>query len=232
MHNKNSIGLRHVCFEFSENNPFFKDLSIDFHQNALNFICGKNGTGKSTLLKILAGKVLHGLSGQLIIDEKSYDFKDFYMIQNSIGMVAQNFDSMLVSPATFYENLQFAQLPKYPGLAKLSSLKTLPNFIKKYGIDPHIPVYRLSGGQRQILSILMVLERLPKLLLLDEPTAALDEENAQIVMSFLQELCLQKDLTIVAIVHDFDLVKKYAPDKYIQLYQKENGIRDMQIVKI
>jgi ABC-type bacteriocin/lantibiotic exporter with double-glycine peptidase domain len=109
---------------------------------------------------------------------------------------------------------------RYPLLQKLPQLKPFPLFIEKYGIDFTMPIGLLSGGQRQILAILMVLQRCPRILLLDEPTAALDEENAAIVMDFLQELALQENITIIAIVHHHELVQKYAGPFYFELYKQ------------
>jgi len=121
----------------------------------------------------------------------------------------------------------------YPSLCELPETKPLPSLIEKYGIDYNIPVSLLSGGQRQILSILMVLERSPKILLLDEPTAALDEENTQLVMDFLQDLCKHQGLTIIAIVHSHELVEKYTPQGYYELasYHGQREIKFVSLVK-
>lgn len=230
---KKQIALHNVYFTFSLTaQPFFQDLMIDFNPGCINFVCGKNGMGKSTLLKILSGAAPHkNLSGTLRIDNVVYDLQKVDGMLQSIAMVSQNFNSMLVDAYSFYENLQFALLPQYPAVAKLPVPLPLPEFVEKYGINLQMPIRLLSGGQRQILSILMVLQRSPKILLLDEPTAALDEENATIVMDFLQDLCMQEDLTIIAIVHNFDLVEKYAGSIYFELYQ-DAGIRRVRTVSV
>jgi len=215
-----NIKLQNVTFSFSEQSKkFFDDLNIEFFEHTLNFIQGKNGVGKSTLLQVLSGEISkeHNLQGQLQIGMDIYDLSQTQKIAQLVARVPQNFNEILVEAYSFVENLQFAQMSRYPTLFQLPVKKQLPSLIKKYGIDNNRPVSLLSGGQRQILSILMVLERSPKVLLLDEPTAALDEENANIVMNFLQDLCMHQDLTVIAIVHNHELVAKYAPQGYFEL---------------
>jgi energy-coupling factor transporter ATP-binding protein EcfA2 len=223
------ISLKNLTFSFSScGQNFFENMNINFMVGKINFVCGKNGMGKSTLLKIMSHDVdTKNLHGFLCMDNQEYDVRSLDQIEQLIAMVPQNFNMMLVDTYSFFENLKFALLPKYPKLAKLSPAGTLPSFLEKYGIDPHIPIHLLSGGQRQILAIIMVLQRSPKILLLDEPTAALDEENSRIVMNFLQDVCVQNNLTIIAIVHNFELVQTYAQKSYFELYQ-ESGIRKIQ----
>ncbi|MBV8661098.1 MAG: ATP-binding cassette domain-containing protein [Candidatus Dependentiae bacterium] len=233
MNHKNFIRLQDLNFSFSvDSKPFFKNMTIDFKVGQINFICGKNGMGKSTLLKILSGCApQQNLNGILQIGDMDYNIQNLDSICKSIAMVSQNFNSMLVDSYSFYENLQFALLPQYPSLSSLPLALPLPTFVEKYGINYHMPIDRLSGGQRQILSILMVLQRCPQILLLDEPTTALDEENATIVMDFLQDLCIQENITIIAIVHHFELMQKYAGSSYFELYQ-EHKVRNVRVVSM
>ena len=132
-------------------------------------------------------------------------------------MVQQKFDLMIADQFTFGQNLQIANLPEYPFFAPLPAHKPLPKLVERFGINSNTPAYLLSGGQRQILSILMVLQKHTKILLLDEPTAALDEKNAQMVMLFLQELIITTPITILIICHDKDLVHEYATKHYYEL---------------
>ncbi|MBP6870196.1 ATP-binding cassette domain-containing protein [Candidatus Babeliales bacterium] len=232
MNHKKYISVRDVSFSFSqEGKPFFENMAIDFKVGQINFVCGKNGMGKSTLLKILSGKASSHVQGTFHFEGKNYALQNLQDQFDGIAMVSQNFNEMLVETYSFDENLQFALLSKYPSLKKLSKTLPLPCFVEKYGINSDIPIQMLSGGQRQILSILMVLQRCPKILLLDEPTAALDEENSNLVMTFLQELCIQESITIIAIVHDFELVKKYSQVVYFELYQ-EHRIRKVRIIAV
>jgi len=225
MSNQLHVALHKVNFAFKKDGKlFFKDLNIDFKQGSINFVCGKNGVGKSTLLKILSAHpdIVQGVSGRLIIDGSDYDLLMIEKRLSKVGMVLQNFNSMLVDAYSFYENLQFALMDTYPLLKALPKVMPLPSFVEKYKIKYDMPIHLLSGGQRQILSILMVLQKAPRILLLDEPTAALDEENAALVMDFLHDLALQENITIIAIVHQHSIVKKYAIGSYFELYDDES----------
>lgn len=227
-----NIALHHVRFFFTQQDkPFFDDLNVEFTGGAINFIQGKNGVGKSTLLQILSGKMNqeHQLQGSLQIGHQVYNVAQFYEIEKIVACVPQNFHELLVDSYSFYENLQFVHMTRFPSLSSLPLITKLPELIDKYGIDYTIPVSLLSGGQRQILSMLMVLERLPKILLLDEPTAALDEENTNIVMDFLQDLCRHHHMTIIAIVHSQELVEKYAPAGFFELINR-GGKRDINFI--
>lgn len=215
-----NIALKNIIFSFAQQQKkFFNDLSIEFKPQAINFIQGKNGVGKSTLLQILSGKMgkEHFLQGQLQIDDQIYDLSQSKEIMKHVAFVPQKFQELLVDAYSFHENMQFAGIAHFPSLAGLPTLQQIPSLIEKYGIDYEKSISLLSGGQRQILSILMMLALSPKILLLDEPTAALDEENANVVMDFLQDLTREQGVTIIAIVHSHELVEKYRPDGYFEL---------------
>lgn len=224
-----NIALQGVTFSFAQQNKhFFDNLHVEFRPGSINFIQGKNGVGKSTLLQIFSGKMHqeHSLQGALQVGLDMYNLSESYRIEQVVAFVPQNFNELLVDAYSFYENLQFVHMSKYPSLCALPVINELPKLIEKYGIDYTIPVSLLSGGQRQILSMLMVLERLPKILLLDEPTAALDEENTKLVMDFLQDLCKHQGMTIIAIVHNQELVDAYSSSGFFELINND-GKRDI-----
>lgn len=227
-----NIGVHDLAFTFSKSSKkFFDKVHVEFVPGSLNFIQGKNGVGKSTLLTIFAGTMNseHDLQGKLKIDSDVYDFSQSDAISQVVAFVPQKFDELLVDSYSFYENLQFVHMSVYPSLSGLPEIVALPKLVDVYGIDYTIPVSLLSGGQRQILSMLMMLERKPKILLLDEPTAALDEENTKLVMGFLQNLCIDQGMTIIAIVHNQELVDTYAPLGYFQLVH-DDGKRSINFI--
>ena len=133
---------------------------------------------------------------------------------------------MLANNFNFIENLQLAQLPEFPHLGSLPKRKPIPPFISHFGIDYTTEVANLSGGQRQILTILMTLQKPLSILLLDEPTAALDDKNADMVVNFLQELLYNDpELTVFIICHDKEIVDKYAGNSFYEIEIQENDSR-------
>lgn len=228
MNHNQLFSICNVTFSFNQQSaPFFENVSLKFKPNSLNFIYGKNGMGKSTLLKILSGRTQcpEYVTGTICINQNIFDLNAHNTLADHVGFVCQQFDDMLISSYSFTHNLQCAQISRIPLPKPMVPHKPYPQFLEKYGIATDIPVVLLSGGQRQILSILMVLQQSPSIILLDEPTASMDEENADLTMSFLQELCREQNITVVLIVHTMALVHKYATHGIFQILKNVDGKR-------
>jgi ABC-type lipoprotein export system ATPase subunit len=152
-------------------------------------------------------------------------------LEQHIKFVQQKFDLMLADRFSFEENLRCASLPHYPMIAPLPALAPLPPFITRFGINPKQLVKSLSGGQRQILAILMALQKPTQILLLDEPTAALDSKNSHMVMEFLQELVSSTAVTVLMICHNPELVRTYAKNGYFHMTVDSNQLRTIEFVQ-
>jgi ABC-type cobalamin/Fe3+-siderophores transport system ATPase subunit len=217
---KNSFELTVTQFRFNNQaTPFFSDIRLTARPKTLTCIQGKNGSGKSTLFKIIRGMIEPNeiVSGTIRIDDAEHQLAHGGQFAPLIRAVAQNTNLMIADQFTFDENLRLAALPEYPGLKRLPH--ALPHdLVKQFGIEGSMQACLLSGGQRQILSILMALQKPTRILLLDEPTAALDETNARLVFEFLRQLLASRQITILCIVHDPDLVDLYA-DRVLSIEQ-------------
>ena len=220
------LEIHNLCFRFSSNAPwFFNNLSLAFSPGTIHFVRGNNGIGKSTLFRIMRGVFgpSEQVGGSIVLDGivvslSKEQHNNLNALSDSIKMVQQKFDTMLADKLSFAHNLQMVSCARYPGLARLPKITTMPHMLERFLADTaDKPVSLLSGGQRQILAILMVLQKPTKILLLDEPTAALDHDNATMVMTFLQELVRTLGLTVLIICHDRELVLTYAPHGYFEL---------------
>ena len=222
----NALELKNLHFKFTPNSPdFFRNVTAAFEKGRIHFIKGFNGAGKSTLFRILRGKLekQEVVEGVVVVEGNAQTLQtgfEHYDALSTINMVQQKFD-------VIEQNLQLANLPIHPGLALLPVHKAIPTFVERFGIDVEKPVHLLSGGQRQILAILMALQKTTNILLLDEPTAALDEKNADMVMQFLHDLVVTTGLTVLIICHDRELVMRYAHDRYFELVVDEQGVRSL-----
>ncbi len=234
-----ALNMQHLSFKFaSQSHYFLHDVSMELEVGKLYFLRGENGAGKSTLIRLLQGCVDPGeqASGTIEIKGKQVKFDDLAtgatsMVFHQVSMVPQKFDEMLANKLSFEQNLSLASMGSYPSLKGLPLHKIIPGFVERFKIDTSKPVYLLSGGQRQVLSILMALQKNASILLLDEPTAALDEQNAAMVMNFLAELVAATGLTVLIICHDKELVTRYAQHGYFELtVNRETGQRGLRLV--
>jgi putative tryptophan/tyrosine transport system ATP-binding protein len=184
---------------------------IDLHIKSEEFlvIVGANGSGKTTLLDMVAGSVLPS-SGTISIDGEDVTKLADYRRSKWIARVFQNPLSGTASDLSILDNFRLASIrTKMKGLS-IGINDTFKNQVKEkistlgMGLENKIeqPMGTLSGGQRQALTLLMSVMDSCKVLLLDEPTAALDPRSADIVMRTAEELIKDYRLTSVLITHN------------------------------
>jgi len=223
---KNIFRVERLFFSFSQRkSAFFNDSSFSLSKKGLIFVRGKNGIGKSTLLRLLQGVVMPGerLQGSVIIDEHTYDIgssTDRMLLHDRSIAMAQESAVMIVPSFSGFENLAYACMNGYPDLSLRPVSYEVPPLANLFNIPLDVRAGELSGGQQQMLALLMVTQRPRHILFLDEPTAALDEKNARLVMNFIKELAAEKNMFIFCISHDQALVEEYA-DSVVQVV--ENG---------
>lgn len=208
--------VQNLCFQHKKNDPyFFENLSFDLAKGKIHALHGKNGIGKTVLFNLI-GKKNYGhavVTGEI-------------KCEGAVSLVNQRFDLMIADQFSFEENLRFACMNTFP--SPFASLKKpfypFEPLLEKFHINFSMPAYRLSGGQRQILALLMVLQKNPQILLLDEPTATLDEENAIMVFEFLKTLT-EKNLTFLVICHDKELIDRFTDGTRLALKMAASGCR-------
>ena len=184
---------------------------LNLHLNDGDFVTviGGNGAGKSTMLNAIAG-VWPVDSGTITIDDVDVTKQPEYKRAKYIGRVFQ--DPMMGTAANMQidENLAIAsRRGKFPGLAWSSKAKQKEQFremLRKLdlGLEDRLSskVGLLSGGQRQAVTLLMATLNKPKLLLLDEHTAALDPKTAAKVLALTEKIVERDHLTTLMITHN------------------------------
>jgi ABC-type lipoprotein export system ATPase subunit len=232
---KNLI-ISNMYFKFSKQTDyFFHNISLTFESGKIYFVQGKNGVGKSTFFSILQGSIAYDaqLSGSITFNNTEYVIQQNSMnpeLCSHIKTMLQDSNKMVVSTMTVAENIYLAQLPYYPCLKILAHLAHLPKILQEFNIDPAQHVNRLSGGQKQILAIIMTLQKPTHILLLDEPTAALDDKNSHMIMQFLQTLAKQLDLIVIIITHDKELIDEYADCCKLLIKKENENNRSIQMI--
>jgi ABC-type multidrug transport system ATPase subunit len=211
--------VRNLSYQHDKHAPyFFQNLSFDLEPGKIHALHGKNGMGKTVLMNLLGGKMPPQsiITGDIVGHQKTV-------------LVNQRFDQMIADQFSFEENLRFACMNKFPSLfSRLKEPRFVPDFIDRFHIDKAKPAGKLSGGQRQILALLMILQQQMTFLLLDEPTATLDEENARMVFDFLQTL---QNVTLLVVCHDTELINEYTTGRHLHLIMDSQGVRRIDLVR-
>ena len=186
-----------------------KDVNYSFSDNGMYFIVGKSGSGKSTLLSTL-GLLEKQTQGALLINGETimYGSKRCRTIrQNDIGYVFQDFN--LLNDFSVIENVSIVS--EKAGAERIIDSVGLSN--KK-----NTPVKNLSGGEKQRLAIARMIAKESRILLLDEPTGNLDDENTTKVFDLLS--AISKKRLVIVVTHDLESMRRYA-DKVIELRDGE-----------
>lgn len=231
------FSLNSFSFSFDrKSNYFFHNINIAITKPGITFIVGKNGVGKSTFIRLLQGIVHQSelIQGVLELKDQRYNLektKDCDKLYTRSIILHQSFDTMLAPSFTGFENLSFARFDKNPGLSQVVVSSQVSHFIQKFNIPLEKPVHMLSGGQRQMLAMLMVTQNSVDVLLFDEPTAALDDKNSDYVMQGILDVALEKNLVVFCIVHDMNIVEKHATN-IITIAQTDTGIRTISLKEI
>lgn len=192
--------------------------NIDFHVDDGDFITviGSNGAGKSTLLNLIAGTIFPS-SGRIDLGGRDVTNTPAYERAKYIGRVFQDPQMGTARNLSIEENLGIAFLRgESRGLGKSVNNDMREVFKEKLshlglGLENRLktPASALSGGQRQVLTLLMAVLKTPKLLLLDEHTAALDPKTSDMVMELTENLILENRLTSLMITHNMEEALKY-----------------------
>ena len=171
------------------------NISLEFKSGKIYALLGENGAGKSTLVKILSG-VIQPDEGQIILNNKIIKLKSpIDAKKNKIGMVFQHFN--LFETLSVFENLIIDSNVTREGLRE-----KINNIMKKYNfnVDLDIPVLNLSAGQKQKVEIIRCLIRSPEVLIMDEPTSVLTEQETSELFSSLRQFSLE-GILIIYITH-------------------------------
>ena len=185
------------------------NLSFVLPNSGMVFITGKSGSGKSTFLNILGG-LDSATSGSITIDGNeitSFNESDLENYRNTyLGFIFQEF--FLIDSLTVFENVKLAL-----DLLGLNDDSKVYKTIERVGLKGFENKYprQLSGGEKQRVAIARAIVKEPKLLLADELTGNLDDENSKIVLDILQEL--SKELLVIVVSHNNDDANYYATRK-------------------
>jgi putative ABC transport system ATP-binding protein len=184
-------------------------VNLSIAEEEFLVIVGSNGSGKTTLLNLIAGSILPS-SGSIHIDGNEVTKLPDYKRSEWIARVFQNPLSGTAPDLSILDNFRLAAIRTKPKGLSIGINEPFKKAVKEkismlgMGLEKKIeqPMGTLSGGQRQALTLLMSVMDSCKVLLLDEPTAALDPRSAEIVMKTADKLTKEFNLTTILITHN------------------------------
>ena len=209
------ISLSHVRFG-SAKKPILDNLSLEVPAGHFMGIIGPNGAGKSTLLTIIAGLTKPD-AGHIDLFGRCLNSKTRISLQKSIGYLHQKhanqpdmpmrvYDVVAMGLTSFNQALWFGLFAN-----KQADKNAIHHALSLVEMDNHIQTdfRNLSGGQQQRVRLARALVRQPKLLLLDEPSAALDSPRQEKLYKLLRKLCDENNMTVLMVEHDVAAITSY-----------------------
>ena len=200
------VSLKNVIKEYPSGEStirVLKGINLDIYENEFLVVLGESGCGKSTMLNIIGG--MDNLTdGTLTIDGKDFSHPTEQQLteyrRNYIGFIFQSYN--LMPNLSAKENIEFISeiidnpMPADEALKKVGLLERADNFPSQ-----------MSGGQQQRVSIARAIAKRPRLILADEPTAALDFQTGQEVLMIIEDVVKNQGTTVVMITHNVEIAK-------------------------
>ncbi len=194
------VDVENLSFSYEKSSPILKNITFTATENESIGIIGANGVGKSTILKLLVGLNLN-YEGRIKIEDIPVQKSTLSRIRERIGYVFQDSDNQLFM-SNVYEEIAFA--PRNYGLSEKEVEVRVNYALEKVHIEnlKNKQIYKMSGGEKKLVSIATIFAMNPDIILMDEPTIALDPRNRRNLINILNEF---EHLKIIA-SHDLDMI--------------------------
>lgn len=200
----NAVEVSHLSFSYDGQTDVIKDVSFSIPKGSYTTIIGHNGSGKSTIAKLLIG-LLAAKGGKISILDKTLNEKNIYSIRDHIGIVFQNPDNQFIGStvaddiAFGLENHCIPQCDMQAIIEDVADRVGMRNFLDS---EPT----KLSGGQKQRVAIAGILAIAPDIIIFDESTSMLDPQGKASINEQIRKLHDERDITILSITHDMEEV--------------------------
>ncbi|ABM08026.1 MULTISPECIES: multiple monosaccharide ABC transporter ATP-binding protein [Micrococcaceae] len=217
------------------------NVSLRVLAGEIHAICGENGAGKSTLMKVLSGVYPHGsYTGDIVYMAETQQFKDI-RASEAAGIVIIHQELALIPELSIMENIFLGNEPtKWGVIDWAEARKRSIELLARVGLreDPDTPIKEIGVGKQQLVEIAKALNKSVRLLILDEPTAALNESDSQHLLDLILGL-KGKGITSIIISHKLNEIEQIADEitiirdgKSIEtLNVKRDGVDEDRIIK-
>ncbi|EEX94396.1 ATP-binding ABC transporter [Vibrio orientalis CIP 102891 = ATCC 33934] len=206
-HSHTLLSIDNLTYSYDGEKNALEGVSFDIQQGEFVSILGKNGSGKSTITKLVMGVINPDL-GSIALDGQELSSLSIFERSQRIGVVMQNPNHM-ISHHMIFDEIAFGLRNK--GLEESAIQQKVTEVLELCGLSKYRnwPIEALSYGQKKRVTIASILVLEPKLLILDEPTAGQDYRNYTAMLSFIKKLNEQLGITVIIISHDMHLVLEY-----------------------
>ena len=193
------LEFRNVSFSYEPGTPVIDDLSFHIRKGETVGLIGANGAGKSTIMKLMLG--LLPAQGEILVDGMPVTKQNLPPIRQKIGFVLQDSDNQMFMP-TVYEDMIFG--PRNYGLSREEADARVDRVLRELGLEnlKHRYNHKISGGEKRMAAIATILAMEPEMIVMDEPSTALDPVNRRRVISTINS---RKETKLIA-SHDLDMI--------------------------
>ena len=223
------ISLKNISYTYNYKTPYarevLKDINLKIDEESYTVIVGKTGSGKSTLIEHINGLLLP-TKGEVAVDnvlitnpqskkERRELAKKLKILRQDVAVLFQ-FSEQQLFETSVLKDIIFA--PLNYGVAEEKAILKAKELIKLVGLDESYldkSPFELSGGEMRKVALCGILALEPKVLILDEPTVALDYQSREEIMAMVKRLKEEFDMTIVLVTHNMDYVLEYADKVFV-----------------
>ena len=193
------LEFRNVSFSYEPGTPVLDNLSFHIRKGETVGLIGANGAGKSTIMKLMLG--LLPAQGEILVDGMPVTKQNLPPIRQKIGFVLQDSDNQMFMP-TVYEDMIFG--PRNYGLSREEADARVDRVLRELGLEnlKHRHNHKISGGEKRMAAIATILAMEPEMIVMDEPSTALDPVNRRTVISTINS---RKETKLIA-SHDLDMI--------------------------
>jgi putative ABC transport system ATP-binding protein len=200
------ISIQHLNHYFGEGSlrkQVLFDINLEIQPGEIVLMTGPSGSGKTSLLTLIGGLRSPQAGSLQVLGQELSGASNHQAVQvrRNIGYIFQAHN--LLKSLTAQQNVQMA-LQLQPELSEADRQSKAAHMLTAVGLGEHLNYYpaQLSGGQKQRVAIARALAHHPKLVLADEPTAALDSKSGRDVVNLMQRLAKEQGCTILMVTHD------------------------------
>lgn len=207
------INLANVSYAYSDGTLALNNINLTINKGEKVAILGPNGAGKSTLFQLFNG-LLKPTTGTISIEGLEVTKKNLSEIRRNVGMVFQDSDDQLFNSTVHQEIAYGLMNMKVSGKALEDSIAWALGVVGMTEYSNKSP-HNLSGGEKKRVALASVLAMKPKVMVLDEPTAALDPRGVSKLINLLNTINQDLDITMIFATHDVDIVPLLADKVYV-----------------